>query len=190
MASTIQRQASPARWQKAVERAISDGVQVRQLAGSGAWIATSGSDSSAAYELEVTGEIVQGCNCLAGLNGDPVCKHRAAFYLAVGVLDPKPGAPALAPCGYCYGRGWETVVGKSDAEFRFACQVCAGAGTIAVGECEDEPADDAGTLAPAAVAPAAPVCIRCRGAGLSCPLCRGQGVATLPEQAAVLRRVA
>ena len=99
MASTItrqQRQATPARWHKAVERAIGEDVQVRQLAGCGAWIATSGSDASAAYELEVTGAVAHGCNCLAGINGDPVCKHRAAFYLAIGVLDPEPDPPAPA----------------------------------------------------------------------------------------------
>ncbi len=106
MATTMQRQqrqATPARWQKAVERASAENVQVRQLAGSGAWIATSGSDPNTAYELGVTGEVAHGCNCLAGLNGDPVCRHRAAFYLAVGLLDPEPDppAPAITPYRQC-----------------------------------------------------------------------------------------
>ncbi|MDQ3411352.1 MAG: hypothetical protein M3509_04475, partial [Chloroflexota bacterium] len=88
-----------------MQRAIAENVQVRQLAGSCAWIATSGSDAGTAYEIEVTGEVAHGCSCLAGSNGDPVCKHRAAFYLTVGLLDPEPDppAPALAPCGYCSG---------------------------------------------------------------------------------------
>ncbi len=40
----------PARWMKAAERAISEGIQVRQLAGSGQWIASSGSDSTVAMK--------------------------------------------------------------------------------------------------------------------------------------------
>ncbi len=197
MATTItrqQRQANPARWQKAVARAIAENVQVRQLAGCGAWIATSGSDATTAYEIDVTGEVAHGCNCLAGINGDPVCKHRAAYYLAIGVLDPEPEppAPALAPCGYCVGQGWETVIGKSGAAFRFTCQVCEGAGTVPVGECEDEPASPAGpgSVALAALAPDA--CGRCGGSGAiamqvaggcgiyevthACRACHGAGV--------------
>lgn len=86
MATTEQR------WKKAVERAISEGVEVRQLAGSGAWIATSGSQAGVAYELRVSGNFAWGCECLAGMNGDPVCKHRAAWYLLAGSLDPQPPA--------------------------------------------------------------------------------------------------
>jgi hypothetical protein len=92
------RQATPERWQKAAQRAIVEGIQVRQLAGSGQWVANSGSDATVAYEVEVTGNIAHGCNCLAGLNDDPVCKHRAAFYLLIGALsvtpEPEPPAPA------------------------------------------------------------------------------------------------
>jgi hypothetical protein len=72
---------------KAAERAVTECVQVRQLTGSGQWIANSGSDSTVAYEVEVTGNVAHGCGCLAGLNDDPVCKHRAAFYLLIGALD-------------------------------------------------------------------------------------------------------
>ena len=46
------------------------------IAGSGAWIASSG--NSAVYELDVTGEVAHGGN-LAGLNADPVCKLHAPF---------------------------------------------------------------------------------------------------------------
>jgi hypothetical protein len=100
------RTSSPARWMKAAERAVAEGVQVRQLAGSGQWIASSGSDSTVAYEVEVTGNVAHGCGCLAGLNNDPVCKHRAAFYLLIGALDPEPEPPALAApviCFHCRG---------------------------------------------------------------------------------------
>ena len=46
---TRPRVSSPARWTKAAERAVAEGIQIRQLAGSGAWVASSGSDPNAAY---------------------------------------------------------------------------------------------------------------------------------------------
>src|SRR5688572_15282513 len=87
---TRTRASSPARWMKAAERAITEGVQVRQLSSSGQWIASSGSDATIAYEVEVTGNVAHGCGCLAGLNDDPVCKHRAAFYLLICAIDLTP----------------------------------------------------------------------------------------------------
>lgn len=56
----------------AAQRGITEAIQVRQLAGSDQWIATSGSDGATVYGLEVTGAVAQGCDCLAGLNGDGV----------------------------------------------------------------------------------------------------------------------
>ena len=47
------RTSSPARWMKAAERSVAEGVQVQQLAGSGQWIANYGSDSSVAYRYFV-----------------------------------------------------------------------------------------------------------------------------------------
>jgi hypothetical protein len=69
---TRTRTSSPSRWMKAAERAVAESVQIRQLAGSGQWIASSGSDASVAYEVAVTGNVAHGCGCLAGLNDDPV----------------------------------------------------------------------------------------------------------------------
>jgi hypothetical protein len=63
---------NPERWIKAAERAVAERVQIRQLAGSGQWVASSGSDASIAYEVAVTGNVAHGCGCLAGLNDDPV----------------------------------------------------------------------------------------------------------------------
>jgi hypothetical protein len=116
---TQTRTSIPARWIKAAERAVAEGIQIRQLVGSGAWVASSGSDPNAAYEVEVTGNVAHGCSCLAGLNDDPVCKHRAAFYLLIGALDPEPEPPApAAPAPICFRcRG-------ADA----GCPVCQGAG--------------------------------------------------------------
>jgi hypothetical protein len=119
---TRTRTSSPARWRKAAERAAAEGVQVRQLAGSGQWIASSGSDNTVAYEVEVTGNVAHGCGCLAGLNNDPVCKHRAAFYLLIGALDPEPEPPASAAPVICF-RCRGTAVG---------CPVCQGAGVASL----------------------------------------------------------
>ncbi len=66
--------ATPARWQAALRRAFKEGVQVRQLAGCGAWIATSGTDAATAYVVNL-GK----CECAAGEQGDPVCEHQAGL---------------------------------------------------------------------------------------------------------------
>ena len=82
------RESSLVRWQSAVNRARNEGVEARQLVGSGGWIATSGTDRRAAYELAVTSGIVHDCACPAALHDDPVCKHKAAYWIAMGIDDP------------------------------------------------------------------------------------------------------
>jgi hypothetical protein len=82
------RESTPERWRAALARARKEGVEVRQLVGSGGWIATSGTNQRAAYELDVTGGVVHGCACPAALHDDPVCKHRAAYWVALGIVDP------------------------------------------------------------------------------------------------------
>lgn len=86
--------ASNVRWQAALKRAITNGVRVRQLAGSGQWIATSGRDPLVAYETDGVR-----CECPAAVLGnDPVCQHRAAFWHATGALalDDGEAEPAAA----------------------------------------------------------------------------------------------
>ncbi len=120
------RRDRPDRWHKAAQRAIAEGVQVFQIEATGQWVATSGTAAHAAYELDVTGAICHGCSCLAGLNDDPVCKHRARFYLMIGALDPDPQPPAPAVrCWRCFGDGecW------ANGEF-FACPICGGNGRL------------------------------------------------------------
>ena len=80
MVSTA-RTDTTARWTKAAERAALDGIRVMQLPTSGVWIAASGTDAATAYVVTETG-----CECYAGANGDPVCKHRAALRLHLGSL--------------------------------------------------------------------------------------------------------
>jgi hypothetical protein len=87
------RQATPERWQRALERAMLAGVQVRQLQGSGQWIVTSASDPAAAYETDGIA-----CTCPAAqLGGDPVCLRRAAYWHHQGVLDFDGGPASPAP---------------------------------------------------------------------------------------------
>lgn len=78
---TTLRESTPDRWQAALRRAIAEGVQVRQLAGSGLWVATSSHDPGVAYEVTPWS-----CECTAGQFDDPVCKHRAALLHRLGHL--------------------------------------------------------------------------------------------------------
>src|SRR5919112_6440652 len=94
-----QRQATPERWQKAAERALAEGISVRQVNASGMWVATSGTHANVAYVLEITGTLVRSCSCPAGTFGDSRCKHAARFYLDAGLLEldePEPAGPAPA----------------------------------------------------------------------------------------------
>lgn len=80
------------RWQKAVVRAIAQGIVVRQTQ-CGIWIATSGADADGAYVVTVAD-----CECRAASEGDPICKHRAALRVKLGILEaprgPAPAGPA------------------------------------------------------------------------------------------------
>ncbi len=117
MATTMRRttrQATPERWQRALERALAAGVQVRQVGSTGQWIATSASDPTAAYKVAVTNGVAHGCDCKAAEFGDPVCCHRAMWFHLAGLLDPEPPtpaapAPAMIPapdCRDCLGEGY------------------------------------------------------------------------------------
>jgi SWIM zinc finger len=115
-----QRQASPERWQKAAQRALAEGIEVRQVNASGMWVANSGSQAAVAYVLEIGLGIVHSCSCPAGTFGDPCCKHAARYYLNAGLLElddpePEPPAPAAISCFRCCGA-------------QAGCPVCQGAG--------------------------------------------------------------
>ncbi len=79
-------------WQAVLRRALEEGVDVRQLAGCGMWVAPSSRDAGTAYE-----ETPWECACHAGQHGDPVCKHRAALWMRLGWLsiEPESAPPAV-----------------------------------------------------------------------------------------------
>lgn len=81
------RPSTPERWQQALIRARRGGLELRQLVGSGAWVATSERNQEAAYmvtEFE--------CDCFAAEFGDPVCKHRAMLRYRLGHLPMEQAA--------------------------------------------------------------------------------------------------
>jgi hypothetical protein len=81
MITPISRPNTASRWRAALARARQEGISVRQLAASGAWIATSATDRYTAYEVSI-----HRCTCKAAEFGsDPVCKHRAALRVQLGI---------------------------------------------------------------------------------------------------------
>jgi hypothetical protein len=131
------RQASPERWQRAAQRAITEGISVRQVNASGMWVGSSGSDATMAYLLEITGGVVHACSCPAGDFGDPCCKHAARFYLDAGLLeieDPEPDPPAcgaMVTCRECSRGGVLYVQDCAVAGWPMPeCPVCQGTGEV------------------------------------------------------------
>lgn len=136
MATAVRRPrvATPERWQRALERALSEGIEVRQVNSSGMWVANSGTHAGVAYMLEIVGGVVRSCSCPAGEFGDPVCKHAARYYFDAGLLDPEPpAAPASAPCGRCHGAGALTMPAATASAVYptpIACRACQGVGQV------------------------------------------------------------
>jgi hypothetical protein len=138
------RAPSPERWQYAAERALAEGIEVRQVNASGMWVANSGTHADVAYVLEIAGGFVQSCSCPAGSFGDPCCKHAAQFYLDAGVLDvDEPEMPSPAPgltCFRCagagkieeFGSGWNVIDVRP-------CPVCGGSGQLPAVPLHDHP---------------------------------------------------
>lgn len=118
--TTTKRKNTPARWRTALKRAHAEGVQVRQLAGSGMWIATSATDVGAAYEVTPWE-----CECHAGQFGDPVCKHRAALLATFGRLVPNPDSTAPDLCSVCNGMGSHTAPVRDGQTWRTETVICA-----------------------------------------------------------------
>lgn len=82
---TRTRQATPARWQAALQRAMAANCAYMQLEGAGgAWAISSTQDDERGY-LATT----HTCTCQAALSGDEVCLHRALVRALTGTM-PEP----------------------------------------------------------------------------------------------------
>lgn len=51
-------------------------------------------DNDNAYTLTVVNSVVHGCTCQAAEFGDSVCRHRAAMWHKLGMLDLDDGGRA------------------------------------------------------------------------------------------------
>jgi DnaJ-class molecular chaperone len=127
--SLAKRKNTPARWQSALRRAVAEGVQVRQLAGSGMWVATSANDADMAYEVTPWE-----CECPAGQFGDPVCKHRAVLLATLGRLAAEAETHASIPrCDVCNGMGSHPAIARYGVPWRdeiVTCAHCQGTGHV------------------------------------------------------------
>ena len=123
------RKNTPDRWQAALRRAVAEGVQVRQLAGSGMWVATSATDPEAAYEVTPWE-----CECHAAQFGDPVCKHRAVLLATLGrIAAEAEHAAAGRPCNVCNGMGTHPAKLRAGEPWRnetVRCDHCQGTGIL------------------------------------------------------------
>ena len=63
------------------QRAIAEGIEIRQVEGGHVWVATSGTDNLKAYGVVVRDGRFVSCSCKAGEMGR-YCKHRAAWEMA------------------------------------------------------------------------------------------------------------
>lgn len=82
------RSETPERWQRALQRAIDNGIEVFQAADSGERFVTSASKLDTLHRTDG-----YSCSCEAALAGDPVCQHRAVVRFILG-WGPQPSAPA------------------------------------------------------------------------------------------------
>lgn len=77
------RKATPARWQMALARALAGNYRMlTDVAGESAYVFAAGGDGTLYHTDGVS------CDCQAGQHDDPVCKHRALFWHAQGLLEP------------------------------------------------------------------------------------------------------
>lgn len=107
-----------AKWHQMFQKAVREGVQVRQL-GSGMWVATSASDPRVAYAVSLSE-----CEC-RGHEYHGYCKHRAMLAFLQGVLSIEtPSAPPASSCRICDGRGF--VADPDQRQAPEPCGFCAG----------------------------------------------------------------
>lgn len=80
VAQPMRKQETPEQWNRALQRAISEALDVFTEVGTGATFVESSSVPGTLYRVTV-----DGCSCPAGARG-LVCKHRAALAAQLGLL--------------------------------------------------------------------------------------------------------
>jgi len=123
------RPTTESQWGRALDRALSEGLDVLVEPISGEAFVESATRPGTLYAVSAFS-----CSCPAGQRGIP-CKHRACYMAQIGVLaldpEPDPAGPALAPiasrpCFWCNGSGR---VPNDYEQCYDACSACAGTGT-------------------------------------------------------------
>ncbi len=140
------KQATPERWQKALQRAKVEGLAIYKIAGTGQAVVTSARDRATVYATDG-----MSCECEAAtLFADPVCKHRALYCFDGGMLIDDSIAPVTRPiaikppptvrivametCPDCHGDGYGRMYtgGRMSDWISCDCHRCDNTGRIAV----------------------------------------------------------
>jgi len=117
------RRETPARWQKALTRAIAQGLEVFVAADTGERFVTSASHLDTLHRTDG-----YTCTCDAALGGDPVCQHRAVVRYVQGCLGVTTDTePQLAGCVRCNGCGR---IPNDYLERYDTCPICGGTGVV------------------------------------------------------------
>ncbi len=100
-------------WERALARAISDGLDVLVCGATGEAFVESASRPGELYAVST-----DRCTCKAGQQGIP-CKHVAAYRAQTGLLS----LPAPADCTDCCGCGLQDF-----GRYNLPCETCGGSG--------------------------------------------------------------
>jgi hypothetical protein len=126
------RRETPEQWNRALQRAIAEALDVLTEPQSGRTFVESGTTPGIVYEVTE-----HGCSCKAGQNGVP-CKHRACLLAQLGILplDTEPesasaSAPTVRRCSWYAGAGLVEQWGVSAPIGALTCPDCGGSGIAA-----------------------------------------------------------
>jgi hypothetical protein len=111
------RRETPERWEKALARALANGLEVFQVSDTGERLVTSASRLDILHRTDGAA-----CTCEAALAGDPVCQHRAVVRFVQGRLSCDPEATS-ADCISCSGCGVQDF-----GRYALPCETCGGSG--------------------------------------------------------------
>ncbi len=113
-------------------KAEAQGVRILVDHRTGQHVATSASDPTRCYHVDV-----DGCTC-RGFAHWGRCKHHSLLLAELGQLEPEPPTPAApavivlhvaeTPCHNCHGHGWGYGTVGNGRMDRVTCWVCGGSG--------------------------------------------------------------